>query len=456
MPKSLANIPTKLINTVPEDEFKLAQQLMDECISSTRAERYDDWIKIGWCLRNIDYRLLNAWIKLSRVSSKYVEGECQKLWDMMRIETLGMGTLRWWARQDNKNRYEEIVDGNVLTLIDKCTGSDGAHFDIARVVHAMYKDRYRFTTKEIWYAFDEVKHRWVRSREGIKLRTILSTEVCTKFLQRSIHYTEMAMRDADNRATHDEKAKKLIDIAKKLKLSHFKASVMTECKCLFTDEKFEELLDSHPHLIGFENGVYDLRMHEFRDGLPDDYISFSTNIDYVRHDEKSQEVANIHNFFEKVFMNADVRRYMWDILSMAVDGGIRIERFFVCTGSGCHAKDTPIMLHDGRIVKVQDVQIGDVLMGDDSTGRTVQELFRGTEQMYNIVPIKGEPFKVNGNHILTLKFTNLVSITKRQDGYYEKNPHYRVAWFEYNKNKSAEPIRKSKTFKTKEDAELLC
>lgn len=325
-------------NTVPEDEFKLAQQLMEECISSSRAERYDDWIKIGWCLRNIDYRLLNSWIKLSRVSSKYVEGECQKLWDMMRIETLGMGTLRWWARQDNKTRYEEIVDGNVLTLIDKCTGSDGAHFDIARVVHAMYKDRYRFTTKEIWYAFDEVKHRWVRSREGIKLRTILSTEVCTKFLQRSIHYTELAMRDADNRATYDEKAKKLIDIAKKLKLSHFKASVMTECKCLFTDERFEELLDSHPHLIGFENGVYDLRMHEFRDGLPDDYISFSTNIDYVKHDDKSQEVVDIHNFFEKVFMNPDVRRYMWDILSMAVDGGIRIERFFVCTGSGSNGK----------------------------------------------------------------------------------------------------------------------
>jgi P4 family phage/plasmid primase-like protien len=325
-------------NTVPDDEFKLAQQLMDECISSSRAERYDDWIKIGWCLRNIDYRLLNAWIKLSRVSSKYVEGECQKLWDMMRIETLGMGTLRWWARQDNKNRYEEIIDGNVLTLIDKCTGSDGAHFDIARVVHAMYKDRYRFTCKEIWYAFDETKHRWVRSREGIKLRTILSTEVCTKFLQRSIHYTELAMRDADNRATYDEKAKKLIDIAKKLKLSNFKASVMTECKCLFTDEKFEELLDSHPHLLGFENGVYDMRMHEFRDGLPDDYISFSTNIDYTRHDTKSQEVADIHNFFEKVFMNPDVRRYMWDILSMALDGGIRIERFFVCTGSGSNGK----------------------------------------------------------------------------------------------------------------------
>ena len=34
-------------------------------------------------------------------------------------------------------------------------------------------------------------------------------------------------------------------------------------------------------LIGFDNGVYDLKMHMFRDGMPDDYIYLSTKQNYV-------------------------------------------------------------------------------------------------------------------------------------------------------------------------------
>lgn len=33
---------------------------------------------------------------------------------------------------------------------------------------------------------------------------------------------------------------------------------------------------------------------------------------------------------------------------------------------GCMAKDTPILMSDGKIKMVQDIKIGDKLMGDDS------------------------------------------------------------------------------------------
>lgn len=69
----------------------------------------------------------------------------------------------------------------------------------------------------------------------------------------------------------------------------------------------------------------------------------------------------------------------------------------------CHGIDTPILMHDGSIKKVQDVKVGEQLMGDDSTPRTVLSLARGTEAMYRIIPNKGDPFVCNGSHILTLK-----------------------------------------------------
>ena len=76
------------------------------------------------------------------------------------------------------------------------------------------------------------------------------------------------------------------------------------------------------------------------------------------------------------------------------------------TGSGkCHAKDTPILMFDGSIKMVQDVRVGDLLMGDDSTPRRVLSLATGEDDMYDIIPTKGDKYTVNAAHILCLKHT---------------------------------------------------
>ena len=88
---------------------------------------------------------------------------------------------------------------------------------------------------------------------------------------------------------------------------------------------------------------------------------------------------------------------------------------FHSTGSGkCHAYDTPILMYDGTIKKVQDVCVGDVVMGDDSGPRHVSSLGRGEEAMYDIVPTKknAEKWGCNESHILVLKYTRHKTVTK--------------------------------------------
>jgi hypothetical protein len=72
----------------------------------------------------------------------------------------------------------------------------------------------------------------------------------------------------------------------------------------------------------------------------------------------------------------------------------------------CFAKNTPIMMCDGSIQMVQDVRPGDLLMGDDSTARTVINLGRGQDTMYNIQSDDGEAYVVNSEHILCLKIAH--------------------------------------------------
>lgn len=70
--------------------------------------------------------------------------------------------------------------------------------------------------------------------------------------------------------------------------------------------------------------------------------------------------------------------------------------------TGCHAKGSKILMYDGTFKNVEDIVIGDYLMGENSEPRKVLELHRGIDKMYDITPIKGESFTVNGGHILSL------------------------------------------------------
>ena len=73
-------------------------------------------------------------------------------------------------------------------------------------------------------------------------------------------------------------------------------------------------------------------------------------------------------------------------------------------GSGkCHTKGTKILMYDGSIKNVENINIGELLMGDDSTPRKVLSLAKGKEMCYDIIPIKGDKFGINESHILVLR-----------------------------------------------------
>jgi hypothetical protein len=72
---------------------------------------------------------------------------------------------------------------------------------------------------------------------------------------------------------------------------------------------------------------------------------------------------------------------------------------------GCFTKGTLVMMYDGTLKNVEDIKVGDVVMGDDCTPRNVQELCFGKENMYRIRHHNddGEPYIVNETHKLVFK-----------------------------------------------------
>jgi len=105
-------------------------------------------------------------------------------------------------------------------------------------------------------------------------------------------------------------------------------------------------------------------------------------------------------------------------------------------GTGkCFKKDTPILMYDGSIKMVQDVCVGDQVMGDDSQPRNVLSLGRGEDDMYIVKQGTGaDDYTVNSEHILCLKDENddVLEITIRDylqlsDEEKAKYSGYRVA-----------------------------
>ena len=107
-----------------------------------------------------------------------------------------------------------------------------------------------------------------------------------------------------------------------------------------------------------------------------------------------------------------MRPYQRECIDAVLPGWVEYKRQLAVLATGCHAKGTPIMLADGRTKLVEDIVVGDRLMGWDNTPRRVFSLARGRQEMVRIVPVKGEPFVVNIDHLLTLVRTQRSSKPK--------------------------------------------
>ena len=90
----------------------------------------------------------------------------------------------------------------------------------------------------------------------------------------------------------------------------------------------------------------------------------------------------------------------------------------------CLGKGTKVLMYDGSVTMVEEIEVGDLLMGDDSTPRTVLSLARGREMMYWVKQLHGMDYRVNESHIISLK-------RSRNDGAHTKGDIENIEVREY-------------------------
>ena len=353
-------------------EFELVDKYLS-CLSIDRINSYSNWIEVGWCLYNIDNfngkrknngicRLLQTWIQWSRTPgsawSDEPDDEYVETWNKFRSGGLGIASLKMWAKEDNSVKYVNIRKDDLYACTDKLCKSDKS-YDLAYLMYKMYKDYYVCLPGKstLWYYYNEDKNRWIEDINGIMLRKKISTEVFDQIKRHAEHRynTDNIHNDDDDDDDDDmpenggedfENYMKILKVAGKLKQTSFKNNIMSECQELFydTEKSFYEKLDSNLNLLGFNNGVYDLKKGHFRKGRPEDMISKSTHINYIQYEPNAPQIAQIHKFIREVLTLEPVRQYVIKLMSTFLNGTTKNEKFHVWSGSGSNGKSKLIEL----------------------------------------------------------------------------------------------------------------
>jgi len=328
-------------------EVKLVMKYID-CLNEKRASSFHSWIQVGWCLYNLhnkDDQLLIKWIEFSKKSKDYAseaEESCREKWNEMHKDSLGIGTLKLWAREDNPEQYRKVIEEDVQAYILKCSQKEN-HHDVAQVLYCMYKDYFVCLPNTLyWYYFDQLEHRWIGDKKGMTLKSKISKEVYNEFKRIQMKQNKQSLEAGDVYAIRASNVQACMD---KLKNSSYKKNIMTECEELFMDKntgiykgEFYEKLDCFNHLICCKNGVYDLNKEEFRTGRPEDLMSKSTKVNYREYDPDSDDIKGINKMIKGIFPIKYIREYVMLRTSSFLSGSTKEECFDIFSGKGGNGK----------------------------------------------------------------------------------------------------------------------
>lgn len=119
--------------------------------------------------------------------------------------------------------------------------------------------------------------------------------------------------------------------------------------------------------------------------------------------------ADVQAAFDDAMLLADrhyIKAVVATVLGNQLDGPpVWLMLVAASSGGKCLGKDTGIRMYNGSVKLVQNIMVGDLLMGDDSTPRKVLSTTSGKDMLYEVIQQNGDNYVVNSQHILTLKNT---------------------------------------------------
>jgi len=292
-------------------------------LDKTRADDRGQWFKV---LCGIKTTCVNNGISLAKglalanrfsvQSDKYVDtADVKKKWNEILDYKLKYATLVMYHKEDQRVPVVAATDNNLSKTLLTSNHMDD---DYAEYFVAVHGEKF-IVFDEAVYQFKPNHHTWTKGEPGL-LFDYLGTTV----------FNELK-KDTKDCVDQLQALKKLQKIRGMRSKQGIVKSLLHKLKV--KDDPF----DQKPYLVGFKNGVYDLKTNSFRPGTPEDMVSKTTNYDWMPEDKAKTDI--LMEFINKIMPVEEERDYLLKALATGLYGKV-LQNFFILTGEGSNGKDT--------------------------------------------------------------------------------------------------------------------
>jgi hypothetical protein len=313
--------------TSSDDKIGLVELLLP-VLKESRSEDYQTWWEIGAIINTESKGStfgLQLFLAFSRRSEKYDEVVCIEVWEKFKRRSnvksrKTLGSLLFLCRLDNREETNRILNEwkSKTDVIIPYT-----EYRIACEFYDFYPETFLYCSQSKWYVFKG--HCWLRVTDEYIYFSKFFVELSDWFTQRLQSITDTTDR------------KNIQNVIRKLETTSSQNGIIRQLSGFyFHSEDLPKILNSNPDLIVFTNGVFDLKLLQFREGRQSDYITKSLPVAY----EKPTKMAlkNMLQFFEKIFPDEELRSYFFQVVCDVFEGGNQEKIGFFWTGSGNNGK----------------------------------------------------------------------------------------------------------------------
>jgi phage/plasmid-associated DNA primase len=357
-------------------------KLLLDILHPKRAEDYELWFDVLCALAHTSasYKPLAEYFS-RKAMSKFDPAGFERTWDSILAKKgnmLSLGSLHYWAKMDNPDRYEEVRHRNIFNLLykkiyDPQIEGKLEHYDIAELLFGILKHKYVYDSvdnKGTWYEFviDGEPHKtgelykWRSHDEPPSSIKRYTSEVLPKLFGKVLDKIRATYEESSEGLAkyHYSIMKSFVNSCRSLRNSGFKRGVGIECEQLFEKMGFSDKLNADPDLKGVANGIIKLgKKCKLITGYHGHLVSKFTTARYKSfnpHDPITKKVLQaLRNLFPDD--EPDTHNYIMHYLASTLDGHKKESIMMFLVGKGSNGKSFIVELHKGAIGSTYGVKM---------------------------------------------------------------------------------------------------
>jgi putative DNA primase/helicase len=197
-----------------------------------------------------------------------------------------------------------------------------------------------------WYSINKYGIYRHENNELMTARKLIASEFSEKIERCFLYYIKIT--------TDNDKKEKLIKFFQKtthylgtIKLIANMIEMMKKC---YAKTKIHDKFDNvNPYVIGFENGVYDLKNRCLRNAKPEELVTKTTGYEYK--EGKQDIIEEINELVGNIFLDKELKKYVLQTIALRMIGLNSLEEYYIWIGSGRNGK--------GLLMKFIDLTFGE-------------------------------------------------------------------------------------------------